>query len=35
MQIDGGRGDVDVPEQDLHHARLNTLLQQTRCVAVA
>jgi len=35
MQIDGRRRDVDVPEQDLHHARLNTLLQQPRCVAMA
>ena len=35
MQIDGRRGDVDVPEQNLHHARLDTLLQQPRCVAVA
>jgi hypothetical protein len=35
MHIDGRRRDVDVPEQDLHHARLNALLQQPRCVAMA
>src|SRR5882724_12400121 len=35
MQIDGRRGDVDVPEQNLHHACLDTVLQQPRSVAMA
>ena len=35
MEIDGSRCDVDVAEQDLHHARLGALLEKTCCVAVA
>ena len=34
MQIDSRRCDVDVAEQDLHHARLGALLEQPCCVAV-
>src|SRR5262249_55841036 len=35
MQVDSRRGDVDVPEQDLHHPCIETAFEQPRCVAVA
>jgi hypothetical protein len=35
VSVDGGRGDVDVAEQDLHDPGIDAVFEQSRRIAVA